>query len=827
MIARSVIAAGLRVALCCLGAAMALTAAQTSSASTEVRVGTTREATPIRSVFHDLVEHIADLEGWKIRWIYDEPGTLRAGVQHGDIDVLAGVSVTGDDALVASHEPVLSTWGQLFVRSDTPIGSVLDLDGRSVAGLDGDPYVEELREIARRFGITCDFVVAATSEAVLTAVVESFVDAGVVERTYGLERASTVGLSPSPVVFAPTEVRFAASETREELIRTLDFHIARMRLDPASVYHQSVAEHLGPEHDGRLPGWLVPASSIASGLIVSLIALNMVLRRRVTSTSRQLEAMDTALADEIRTRRGTEEALLRFTTVIEQMVEGVAIASPDGCTIDVNPAFEQLTGRVRADAIGAPLLELFQPPYVEVEFEAFRAALSAGQPWRGRFTAERMDGREYTVETTLAPISDETSEQPTLLCIVRDITEESRLASQLRQAQKLEALGTLAGGIAHDFNNTLGSMMGYAELTMLDLPPSSAQHEQLEQVLIAGERARSLIEQILTFSRRSDAALVPFRLQPIVKETLTLLRSTVDTSVELVSEINTRDLIVTTDPTQIQQILMNLCANAVHAIGKGRGTVTVDLDHCTNGPTGMGPCACLSVSDTGCGMTADVVERIFEPFFTSKPIGEGTGMGLAVVHGIVEGHGGTIEVESTLGEGSVFRVYLPLSAHKPEETVQQPQPVLPLAHDEQVMVVDDNPSVARAVSALLQRLGFECRAVLSPHEALEEFAADPSSVDLVITDLAMPKMTGPELATRLRALRPDLPILLLTGHARELSNEQLASAGVDRLLMKPVRSDQLALAIHELLHSSKAPVGDWLDEATERCELLAGSPEAV
>jgi PAS domain S-box-containing protein len=797
-----------------IGAAMVLAAVAPSQAISEIRVGTTGEASPIHAVFHDVVEQIAETEGWAIHWSHAEPATLREAAVNGRLDLLVAVPAHSFDELVSSSEPVLSTWGQLFVRPEGPIGSVLDLDGRAVAGLEGDPYLEELRGIARRFGIECDFVVATTSEAVITAVVEQFVDAGVVERTYGLERAAAAGLSPSPVVFAPTEVRFAAPADREELLRTVDFHIARMRSDPTSVYHQSVAEHLGPEHSGQLPGWILPASGIAAAAIVCLLGLTMVLRRRVTTTSRQLKAMDNALADEIRTRLGTEKTLLRFTTVIEQMVEGVAIAGPDGTTLDVNPAFEQLTGRPRAEAVQSPLLDLFNPPCVEADFELFRAAMTGGRPWRGRFTAERPGGREYQVEATLAPISDEASEEPTLLCIVRDITEELRLATQLRQAQKLEALGTLAGGIAHDFNNTLGTMMGFTELTMLDLPQSSPQHEQLEQVLVAGERARSLIEQILTFSRRSDSARVPFRLQPVIKETLTLLRSTIDTRVELVSSLRDDDLTVTTDPTQIQQILMNLCANAVHAINGGHGTVAVELDRREEGPGNLGPCARLRVADTGCGMPAEVVERIFEPFYTTKPLGEGTGMGLAVVHGIVDGHGGTIEVTSTLGQGSVFDVFLPLTADQPAEPVEQTLPTPSKVRDERVLVVDDNPGVARSVAGLLQRLGFDSRASSSPDSVLDEVVSDPEAVDLVITDLAMPRMTGPELAVRLHAIRPNLPILLLTGHSRDLTADQLDAAGIDRMLLKPVRSDQLALTIDELLHTPKAATR-WVDDLTE------------
>ena len=804
--------AGRLLLMCCT--ALAIVFPQSGLGATEIRVGTSNVDDPIRLVFHDLVNHIGAVEGWDIEWVHDEPAALRAAARSGEIDLLAAVPLTGEDGLVISHEPVLSTWGQLFVRSDSPIGSVLDLEGRAVAGLEDDPYLAELRDIARRFGVECDFVVASDSAAVLTAVVEQFVDAGVVERSYGLERAAQAGLAPSPVVFAPSEVRFAAPVEREGLVRTIDFHMAQMRSDPSSVYHQAVAEHLGPDAERRLPRWILPASGVATLLIVVLLGRMMVLRRRVSSASRQLAAMDDALADEIRTRRGTEAALLRFTTVIEQMVEGVAIADADGSTIDVNPAFEQLTGHRRTAAVHKPLLDLFHPPCVSSGFESFRRALGVGEPWRGRFAAARTDGHEYQVEATLAPISDETSEQPTLLCIVRDISEELRLASQLRQTQKLEALGTLAGGIAHDFNNILGTMMGFTELTMLDVPPASAQYEQLEQVMIAGERARSLVEQILTFSRRRETELLPFHIQPVVKETLGLLRSTIDRRIELVSRVSSDELIVTTDPTQIQQIVMNLCANAAHAIHDNHGTITVAVDRC-DGPHNLGPCAVLSVTDTGDGMPADVAERIFEPFFTTKPVGEGTGMGLAVVHGIVEGHHGTIEVESTPGKGSTFAVYLPLTVEQPVDIVEETPRAVPPACAERILVVDDDPGVARSVAGLLGRLGYTTDAVTSPEAALEQVVTEPFSVDLVITDLAMPRMTGPELAARLHSVRSELPIVMLTGHSRNISVTELEKLGICRMLLKPVRSDQLALAIHELLHPAESVVAPWLEEADE------------
>jgi PAS domain S-box-containing protein len=394
----------------------------------------------------------------------------------------------------------------------------------------------------------------------------------------------------------------------------------------------------------------------------------------------------------------------------------------------------------------------------------------------------------------------------------RDVTERVRaeqtreqLEAQLRQAQKMEAIGTLAGGIAHDFNNILYAIQGYAELVLDNLPEGSVMRQDQEEVLIASRRAADLVRQILAFSRQSNAQNSAVDVSEIAREVLRLLRASLPATIDVRFDATCENAIVMADATQLHQILMNLCTNSAHAMGEEDGVLRVELgsEVITPGATehGVGIHAgsyiVARVSDTGCGMSPEVLERIFDPFFTTKEVGVGTGLGLSTVHGIVAGLGGDIRVRSTVGEGTTFEILLPRAEAVKEAAPQEA--AVELFGSGHIMFVEDEEPLAKMATEALQRFGYTVEAFTHSTEAWQRFSAAPQEFDLVITDQTMPELTGSRLAEQMLALRRDLPIILCTGFSKTLTPTSAKAIGVRMLLEKPIGIKDLASAVRTAL----------------------------
>jgi PAS domain S-box-containing protein len=518
------------------------------------------------------------------------------------------------------------------------------------------------------------------------------------------------------------------------------------------------------------------------------------------------------------TERKQAEAALReseerFKKAFHAAPDAIAIRRLDGRYIDAKEEFLGLAGCRAEELVGRATIE----PHRGVAPEEYARAVRLLQSER------RVRDLEVEFRTTSGQLRDmllsleliELAGEPAVLSIARDITERKRLEAQLSRAQKMEAIGNLAGGIAHDFNNLLAVILGYAELALRDAPPDGKVARRLGEILAAGNHAKEVVRQILTFSRRTKSERKPVQLQLLVKETLTLLRASLPSTIEIHHALSADTGSVLADPTQLHQVLMNLCCNAEHAMREAGGVLHVGLDRTevdaafADGHPGLrpGPYVRLSVRDSGHGMAPDVVERIFEPFFTTKEVGEGTGMGLAMTHGIVASHGGAITVTTAPGRGATFEVYLP------ELTVTTRDERGPAGAarggSERILFVDDEVVILEIWREMLDGLGYRCVGHTSSHQALSAFRAAPESFDLVITDQTMPGMTGDALIRELRRIRPDVPVILCTGYSHKVSPEKARSLGVDAYLMKPLRAGDLDHAIRSVMerhHAASAGV---------------------
>ncbi len=422
------------------------------------------------------------------------------------------------------------------------------------------------------------------------------------------------------------------------------------------------------------------------------------------------------------------------------------------------------------------------------------------------------NGSIVWMESIVSAIRDERGDLVGIHGVSRDITERKRaekekmqLETQLSQAQKMESIGTLAGGIAHDFNNILSAIIGFSELALTDVTDPIKIRREITEVLKAGDRAKDLVRQILTFSRKTDATYSPIILNTIITDSIKMMRSVLPSTIEIRQSLINKGLVLA-DPTQIHQVMMNLCTNAAHAMDKSGGVLEVRLEKVTvDGDVHgqklnllPGPYLRLLVSDTGHGMTPDVMTRIFDPYFTTKEIGKGTGLGLAVVHGIIHGHGGAITCKSSPGTGTTFEIFLPEVLYEEEGGKHLEEKPVPKG-TERILFVDDEPALVTLVERILSKLGYSIITKTDSLEALDLFKGDPSLFDLVITDMTMPGMTGDRLAQNLMEIRKDIPIILCTGYSEYISEERAKKTGIRAFIMKPFEMRVLAETIRKVL----------------------------
>lgn len=440
----------------------------------------------------------------------------------------------------------------------------------------------------------------------------------------------------------------------------------------------------------------------------------------------------------------------------------------------------------------------------------FSAVQKEGYLKNFEFSMKRKDGSVFPSEHNILELKNDKDERTGWVSIIRDLTEKKKLEKRLHEAQKMESIGTLAGGIAHDFNNILFPIVGMSELLLEDLHPGNEAYENAEEILKAGKRGSGLVKQILAFSRQTDHKIMPIRIQNVLKEVLKLVRSTIPANIDIKHHIQTDCGVVNADATQMHQIAMNLITNAFHAVEDTDGKINVALkeiiledEDVADLSLEPGKYAMFTVSDTGSGIEPFIVDKIFEPYFTTKERGKGTGLGLAVVYGIVKDHHGDIKVYSELNKGTTFKVYLPLMG-KSNETVSIQREITYSIGNERILLVDDEKPIVQLEKQMLERLGYQVTTRTSSPDALQAFTAAPDSFDLVITDMSMPNMTGDRLAKHLIAIRPDIPIIISTGFSERINQEKAETIGIKGFLMKPIIKSEMAKIVRKVLDEAKS-----------------------
>ncbi|WP_372845040.1 PAS domain S-box protein [Pontiella sp.] len=512
---------------------------------------------------------------------------------------------------------------------------------------------------------------------------------------------------------------------------------------------------------------------------------------------------------DIAERKRMEAERVRLVAAINQAAEAIVIMDVHGTLQYVNPAFEQMTGYSRKEAVGQNLSIIRSDGHDDGFYAGVWRTLESGGTWHGRFVNQRKGGDYYTTESVISPVRDSAGKIVDYVVSIRDISQQVELESHLRQAQKMEAVGRLAGGVAHDFNNILQSILGFSGILLAELEEGTSQHADADEIRKAARRAGDLTRQLLTLSRKHHVEYAVLDLNEIVRNSERMMERLIGEHIRLVFNLDAELKPVRVDRGQIEQILLNLFINARDAMPSG-GTLTIDTRNVSAAEAIAGDRTardhvCLCVADTGCGIREDVRQHLFEPFFTTKKVGEGTGLGLPVVYAIVQQHDGRIDVASTVGEGAEFKIYLPahdrcsLAEGAPEKSLV-PE-VSPMGHGECVLVVEDDPSVRELSSRLLTNAGYCVVAVADCGQAMQALAVD-EGVDLLLADVVLPDGNGVELARRIREQVGPVPVLLISGYVQDANVHDAINANGFRYLEKPVASMQLLQTVREMLDES-------------------------
>jgi PAS domain S-box-containing protein len=775
-----------------------------------------------------LLDEVTKAVGLKVKFQVGPWHEIKQALIEGKIDVLPLVSYSKErDKLLDFTAPYLRMHGTIFVRrNEDSIHDEADLKDKAVIVMEGDTA----HEYAVKNNLTTRLILTPTFEEAMRLLSSGKHDAVLIQQLVGyqilgklnidnvvdVENAREQSLKPAAKPMSGFEQKFciAVTQGNRELLELLNEGLTITIAN--GTYEALYNKWFGPilpkpevsfsEILRYLAYILIPILVIGALLMVRLLrrqvavktqALSLANAQLAESQERSALAMEFANDGLFDWNMETQE--IYYSAVWKRLLGYQDHELPNDLAI-----WKQLTSREDFKRIQTMQKELITKQRDRFEIE-FKMKHKKGH-WVDILSRANAvfdeNGKAVRLVGTHMDITDRKKAERALK---KSMEEKIRLETALNQAHKMESIGSLAGGIAHDFNNILFPIVGMSELLLDDLEPDSVLRENVEEIFKAGIRGSELVKQILAFSRQSEHKMLPTRIQNILKEVLKLSRSTIPAYVEIDEDIQQDCGMVMADPTQIHQVGMNIITNAYHAVSEKGGRISVVLKQVNrevSGPDWInikpGTYALLSISDNGHGMPEALIKKIFEPYFTTKEQGKGTGLGLSVVYGIIEDHKGAIKVDSEIGKGTTFKIYLPLMKQSDSvELINEPEALI--GGTEHILLVDDEIPILKLGSQMLEKMGYNVTSHYNGVEALKVFKADPGSFDLVISDMAMPHIAGDQLAADLKAIKPDIPVIICTGFSERIDNEKAAEIGIDGLLTKPLSRTAILKIVREVL----------------------------
>ncbi len=750
-------------------------------------------------LYPDLIREIFRGEKWKIEFAPCNWAQCLDNLQSEEIDLMTTIAHTPERAMVMgySKESVAEIWGQIFTFPGSGIDIFRDLKGKRVGIMRRDVNGANFLKTAKGLNVECEIVEFATHDEIFEAIAQHQIDAGVGPQHYGHLKARHYGVVGSSIIFSPFSVYFAVKkDSNYDVLARIDGQLSEWKEDRGSYYYKAIDHWMaGKEYEDVLPDWVLWIIWAVFIAIFFLFIINRTLRLQIRRRTLDLQESEDQLRQLI---ESVNSIILRW--------------DKQGRVLFLNKYGLNLFGFTDGEILGQPMVGTIVP---ETDSSGHDLSLMIEDILENpaKFELNESEnitrsGRRLSIQWTNRAITDEKGDFNELLSVGNDVTQMRAIESELRQAQKFEAIATLAGGIAHDFNNILAAILGYAELAKLGAQQGGSPVAEIKEVVDASYRAKELVQQILNFSRRTPKKRLLITPSIIVKESLKMLRSTLPTSIKMNEDITSGEEKILADPVQMQQIVVNLCTNALHAMREEHGVLQVKLAPCDLTDDDLakedfvtaGRFIELVVSDSGSGIDQQTKDRIFEPYFTTKSEGEGTGMGLAMVQRIIQECGGTIRVDTDEEKGTSFHLFFPVVDRLKESIAKEAdKKSYPQKGTERIMVIDDEETIAQMMSSMLTSLGYSVSVFTSSEDAIEHFVADPAQFDLIITDQTMPGLTGSDVAQKVLEIRPEMPIILCTGYSAMVKKETIEKIGIKEFIMKPFGAEKLSRVIRNTL----------------------------
>ncbi len=751
-------------------------------------------------LFPDVLREIFKNSEYKLEFVYGTWAQCLERLEKGEIDLISSIAKTPErmQHLKYSQHPVAEIWGQVFIKQDSHVHSIKDLEGKKVGILSRDVCGYNFIKTINAVGVKCDLIYFSKQTDIFDAIKNGEIMAGVSPQLFGLNNASKYNLIPSFIQFLPEPLFFATKRGKNEnLLDFINEKIKNWGKSENSFLHQKTRFWLqGIRFEKITPSWVWLTSVIFIFLVVFFLISNWFLKQIVQKQTKELRQKEN-----------------QYRELVESANTIILTVNKAGKILYMNKFGLKFFGYTKDELVGKNVINTIVPAKDRSGYDLEKqiSKILENPDNFPIYENENIckDGTTLYVQWSNKAMFDEEGKFKELLTIGIDITRQKQLEKELFQNQKLEAMGTLAGGVAHDFNNILSVIFGYIELAKFNLDDPEEINKNLDEILSAAKRARDLVRHILTFSRKGKSQKQTLRISIIAKEVMQMIRSTIPSTIEIKQSVVSNSLVYA-DPTQIHQILMNLCTNAYHSMEKSSGILGVSLKDVSltkeeldllapNLRISAGKYIQIEVSDTGTGIEPETINKIFEPYFTTKELGKGTGLGLAVVHGIISDHNGFIKVYSIPDKGTTFHVFLPIA--NGGEAIEDSYEITSLnkGNREKILIIDDEKQIVEILSSILIKNGYEVFGFSNPKTAFESFKRAPKSFDLVISDMTMPFLNGLELTKEIRNLRPEIPIIICSGFNELLKKEKFEELGIVAFLQKPIEVVKLLNSINEAL----------------------------
>ena len=765
----------------------------------------------------DMIRAVARIMGLEIAIELGPWSEVRAQLEAGEIDIITGMLHSEERARqVEFSESHVRVTHSVFVRQESPARSLSDLAKAEIVVQEGDI----MHDYALQHLPGARLVLVASQDQALRQLASGRHDAALLSTLQGLYHAELYGLSNVKIIdepLAPLDYCFAVRKGDHDLLARLNegLAIANRTGQYGEIYHRWFGHYHTEGWSEKWARWMLAGLLMASALLILALVWSLALRRQVAWRTEEIRR---ELADRLRAEKALTQSEQRYRDLVENANSVILRMDPQGHLTFINRFAEQFFGYSREEILGRNVLGTIVPPSDSEgrNLECMIRDIAAHPERYAQNENENMrkDGTRVWVSWTNRLLCDEQQRAHEILCIGQDVTDRKRaeeekrkLQDQLLQSQKLESVGRLAGGVAHDFNNMLQTIIGFADLAMMDVEGNHPVQECLSEIQKAARRSAELTRQLLAFARRQTASPQPLDLNATVSGMLNMLGRLIGEQIELVWRPGKDLWLARMDPSQIDQILANLAVNARDAI-RGVGQLVIATENVVMqggevvlaGDVAPGEYVVLSVSDSGVGMDRETLDRIFEPFFTTKELGEGTGLGLAMIYGIVLQNGGFIDVQSAPGQGSTFRIYLPrLAAGSAPETEATDEALVPRRGSETILLVEDEEVILTMGQRALESLGYIVLTAPLPSQAIALVEQHGDGIDLLITDVIMPEMNGRELFHRIQGIVPDIKVLYMSGYTADVIAEQDIQEGAVRFLQKPFTIRRLAASTRQAL----------------------------